>query len=137
MRRAAAFERFVAPADQLDPLPAMIADRDRLRTLLASLARTLHVGVLADCFFDPSTALCLKQAASPRATSPLTAICQPTRCPNACITRRHQPAWERAAEDARSLLREKRLPEPQRVALRQDLDRVRSVLDGIGATAEA
>ena len=39
----------------------MIADRARLRTLLASLARTLHVGPLADCFFDPSTALCLKR----------------------------------------------------------------------------
>ena len=45
--------------------PAMLADRARLRTLLASLARTLHVGVLADCFFDPATALCLKQARRP------------------------------------------------------------------------
>jgi hypothetical protein len=26
--------------------------------MLASLARTLHMGVLADCFFDPGTALC-------------------------------------------------------------------------------
>lgn len=121
--------------EELGPLPAMIADRDRLRTLLASLARTLHVGVLADCFFDPSTALCLKQAASPEATSPLTALCQPTRCPNACITDRHRPTWERAAEDARALLREKRLPEPQRVALQRDLDRFRSVLNGIGASA--
>ncbi|ASY61298.1 hypothetical protein SS05631_a49150 (plasmid) [Sinorhizobium sp. CCBAU 05631] len=29
---------------RLGPLPAMIADRARLRTMLASLARTLHVG---------------------------------------------------------------------------------------------
>ena len=35
---------------ELAPLPAMIADRPRLRTMLASLARTLHVGPLADCF---------------------------------------------------------------------------------------
>ncbi|WP_291162413.1 hypothetical protein [Ensifer sp. SSB1] len=49
-------------AAELAPPPAMIADRARLRTMLASLARTLHVGVFADCFFDPGTAICLKQA---------------------------------------------------------------------------
>jgi hypothetical protein len=31
-------------AASLGPLPAMIADRARLRMMLASLARTLHVG---------------------------------------------------------------------------------------------
>src|SRR5271169_1846851 len=50
-----------ATATELGPIPAMFADRARLRTMLASLARTLHVGVLADCFFDPGAALCLKQ----------------------------------------------------------------------------
>jgi hypothetical protein len=119
-------------AEMLGPLPAMIADRARLRTLLASLARTLHVGVLADCFFDPSTALCLKRTAAAERQAPLTALCQPTRCPNACITERHRPAWTRAAEDAEAMLREKRLAEPQRVALRQDLQRFRAVLDGLG-----
>jgi hypothetical protein len=32
-------------AVQLGPLPAMIADRSRLRVMLASVARTLHVGL--------------------------------------------------------------------------------------------
>jgi hypothetical protein len=121
-----------AAADTLGPLPAMIADRARLRTLLASLARTLHVGPLADCFFDPSTALCLKRSTAPDRTAPLIALCAPTRCPNACITRRHRPAWERAAADAALLLREKRLPAPQRVALQQELARLKAVLAGIG-----
>ena len=121
-----------AAADTLGPLPAMIADRARLRTLLASLARTLHVGPLADCFFDPSTALCLKRATAPDRMTPLIALCEPTRCPNACITQRHRPAWERAAADAALLLREKRLPEPQRVVLQQELARVEAVLAGIG-----
>ena len=39
--------------------------------------------------------------------------------------------------DARGLLREKRLPEPQRVALQQDLERIDAVLDGIGGSAAA
>ncbi|WP_342588929.1 integrase [Rhizobium phaseoli] len=103
----------------LDPLPAMIA----------SLARTLHVGVLADCFFDPGTAACLKRATG--ATGPLTTLCQPTLCPNACITARHRPAWARAAEEAANLLKEKRLSQLQRSILQQNLERARTVLNGI------
>jgi len=98
---------------------------------LASLVRTLHVGILADCFFDPSTALCLKDMSVSDRATPLVALCEPTRCPNACITARHRPVWTRAADDARILLREKRLSELRRVALRRDLDRIEAVLDGI------
>ncbi|WP_246798414.1 hypothetical protein [Rhizobium leguminosarum] len=115
-------------AAELAPLPAMIADRARLRTMLASLARTLHVGVLADCFFDPGTAMCLKQATSIDSKMPLTALCQPTRCPNACITARHRPAWTRIADDTRSLLKEKRLSQIQREVLRGELGRIQAVL---------
>ncbi len=111
----------------------MIADRARLRNLLASLARTLHVGVLADCFFDPATALCLKRSTDPDRKGPLTALCEPTRCPNACIVERHRPAWARAAEDAKALLREKRLTVPQRTALTADLHRISAVLDALGS----
>lgn len=113
----------------LGPLPAMIADRARLRTMLASLARTLHVGVLADCFFDPGIAACLKQGTG--AKGPLTALCQPTLCPNACITARHRAAWVRSAHEAASLLKEKRLSQLQRSILQQDLERARTVLNGI------
>jgi hypothetical protein len=74
--------------------------------------------------------------ASDRAT-PLVALCEPTRCPNACITARHRPVWARAADDARMMLREKRLSELQRVALRRDLDRIASVLDGITKPAKS
>ena len=107
----------------------MLADRARLRTMLASLARTLHVGVLADCFFDPGTAVCLKQATG--AKGPLTALCQPTLCPNACITSMHRSAWARSAQEAADLLKEKRLSTLQRGILQQDLDRAKTILDSI------
>ena len=118
-------------ADALGPLPAMIADRARLRVMLASVARTLHVGQLADCFFDPATALCLKRVTTRDPSQPLTALCEPTRCPNACITARHRPAWERAAVDAKSHLRERRISDLQRQALRNELDRLNAVIAGI------
>ncbi|MGI8398345.1 integrase (plasmid) [Agrobacterium deltaense] len=114
---------------ELGPLPAMIADRARIRTMLASLAQTLHVGVLADCFFDPGTAACLKQATD--AKGPLTALCQPTLCPNACITVRHRPAWARSAQEAKSLLKQKRLSQLQRNILQQELERTMTILTNI------
>ena len=120
-----------AAAEELGPLPAMIADRARLRTALASPARTLHSGVLADCFFDPSTALCLNSAKSSDRDGPMISLCQPTRCPNACITRRHRPAWARAAEDVRVLLSEKRLGLLQRTVLERERDRLGAVLAAI------
>lgn len=112
------------------PLPAMIADRARLRVMLASVARTFHVGPLADCFFDPATALCLKRVTTPDPAGPLTALCEPTRCPSACITARHRPAWERAAADARAHLRERRISDLQRQALQRELDRLSVVMPG-------
>ena len=113
----------------------MIADRARLRVMLASVARTFHVGPLADCFFDPATALCLKRVTTPDPRQPLTALCEPTRCPNACITARHRPAWERAADDARAHLRERRMSDLQRRALEGELDRLTAVIAGIDPPA--
>lgn len=118
-------------AVKLGPMPAMIADRARLRVMLASIARTFHVGSLADCFFDPATALCLKRVTANNPAQPLTTLCEPTRCPNACITARHRPAWERAAADARAHLQERRISELQRRALERELDRLTTVIASI------
>ncbi|WP_296105350.1 integrase [uncultured Agrobacterium sp.] len=119
-------------ASALQPLPGMIADRGRLRVMLADTARTLHVGVLADCFFDPATAVCLRHAAGEQ-SAPMISLCEPSRCPNACITARHRPAWEGAAENARGVLKEKRLSELQRLSIEQDLRRIETVLSDIDA----
>lgn len=119
-----------AAAEGLGPSPAMIADRGRLRVLLASTARTLHPGLLTDCFFEPSTALCLTGREG-AVSAPALPLCQPTRCPNACITARHRPAWARAADDVRELLREKRLSSAQRTVLAGELARFEAVLDDL------
>jgi hypothetical protein len=43
--------------------------------MLAHLGRTLHVGLLADCFFDPDTALCLdREGATPDRSAPTLSI---------------------------------------------------------------
>jgi hypothetical protein len=43
----------------------------------------------------------------------------------------HWPLWAWAAEDAKQLLREKRLSELQRAALRRDIERIEAVLEKV------
>ena len=124
-RLTAAFEE---TANDLDALPARIADRGRLRTMLSDLARTFHGGILADCFFDPASALCLKAATDQN--KPQTALCQPTKCPNACIRAQHLPVWQRAEADVKAMLKEKRLSDAQRSVLKAERERIRDVIRG-------
>jgi integrase len=110
----------------LDPLPGHIADPARVRIMLAHVAKTLFVGILNDCFFDPATALCLNGEAE--RTVPAMAQCRPDRCPNSCITSRHQPLWSKAIADGEELLKTKRLSPLQRQAIEDDINRYRAVL---------
>lgn len=67
---------------ELEPLPGQIVDRNRLKAMLGHLARTLHVGYLNDCFFEPSTALCLSDVREEAREGPVLSRCAPDRCPN-------------------------------------------------------
>lgn len=113
---------------ELGPLPGQVADRKRLKAMLAHLARTLHVGYLNDCFFDPLTALCLREAEKPSASAPVLSRCAPDRCPNACLVERHLPPWETSIAQAEELLADKRLSPLQREALRSDNKRKRKLI---------
>lgn len=124
-RLAAEYERVER---ELGPLPGRIADRKRIKAMLAHLARTLHVGHLTDCFFDPATALCLDKRGMEQRTDPLLSQCAPDRCPNSCITLRHLPVWEASIAEADTLLQDKRLPRLQREALRRDNERKRKLI---------
>lgn len=112
----------------LGDLPGRIVDRQRLRTLLGHLARTLHVGFLNDCFFDPTTAACLDRGRAADRGTPILPHCSPDRCPNACITHRHLPPWQASIAEAEHLLKDKRLSSLQRRALIDDNARKRRLI---------
>jgi hypothetical protein len=114
-------------AQEIGSLPGVIADGKRVKAMLAHLARTLHVGYLNDCYFEPATALCLGRSAG-SACQPILSNCAPDRCPNSCIARRHLPAWQAAIQHAGAMLEEKRLSSVQRNAIRQDRDRMRKLI---------
>jgi hypothetical protein len=105
-----------------------VVDHTRLRAMLAHLARTLHVGVLNDCFFEPATALCLERSKATARATPILSHCSPDRCPNACIASRHVPAWEFSIAEANKLLALPHLPAMQRTALEQDNARKRRLI---------
>jgi integrase len=120
---------FARIRDELGDLPGRIVDAQRLRSMLGHLGRTLHVGLLADCFFDPDTALCLdrKNATTDR-SAPALSHCRPDRCPNACVTRRHLAPWQASIAEAEHLLRDRRLSSLQRQVLTEDNERKRRLI---------
>ena len=118
---------FVRIRDELGDLPGSIVDPQRLRAMLAHRGRTLYVGLLADCFFDPETALCLDHGKDDLDYTALSQ-CRPDRCPNACITRRQLSPWQASIAEAERLLADRRLPPLQRTALEQDVERMRRLV---------
>ncbi|HWL19137.1 MAG TPA: hypothetical protein VNS33_05675 [Bradyrhizobium sp.] len=115
--------------DELGELPGRIVDSQRLRSMLKHLGRTLHVGLLADCFFDPDTALCLdREEASIERSAPALSHCRPDRCPNACITRRHLAPWQASIAEGDRILADRELSPFQREALLQDNERKRRLI---------
>ena len=115
--------------DKLGDLPGRVVDSQRLRAMLAHLGRALHGGLLADCFFDPDTALCLDhEEASVERRAPALSHCRPDRCPNACITRRHLAPWQASIAEGERMLGEGRLSPIQRQALLQDNERKRRLI---------
>jgi hypothetical protein len=123
-RIAAEFERV---AQQMGSLPGILADSKRVKAMLGHLARSLHVGILNDCFFERSSALCLAALKEP-SDQPRLSACAPDRCPNSCIGRSHLPAWEGAIARAEAVLGDKRLSKLQRDVIRQDRDRMRKLI---------
>ncbi|MER9835164.1 hypothetical protein NKJ28_09330 [Mesorhizobium sp. M0145] len=119
---------FARVQNELGDLPGRIMDRKRLRTMLAHLGRTLHVGFLSDCLFDAATALCL--AASPETERPAPALsrCSPDRCPNACLTTRHREPWQASIAEGEALLADRRLSLLQRTAITKDNERKRRLI---------
>ena len=119
---------FARVQDELGDLPGRIMDRKRLRTMLAHLGRTLHVGFLNDCLFDAATALCLSGSPDSEQTAPVLSRCSPDRCPNACLTARHREPWQASIAEGEGLLAVGRLSPLQREAIARDNERKRRLI---------
>jgi hypothetical protein len=94
----AEFERI---RQELGDLPGIVADSPRLRAMLNHLTKTLHPGVLNDCFFNATTAVCVKRATTVSRPLPMLNMC--LRCPNARQSTVHLPRLQQARHGALEL----------------------------------
>jgi hypothetical protein len=92
--------------------------------MLAHLTKTLHPGVLNDCFFNASTAVCVKRATVVGRPVPQHNMC--LRRPNARRSSVHRPRLVAARDQAQQLctITTKAAPVPQlqQLALTEHLD---------------
>lgn len=61
-------------------------------------------------------------------SQPALSLCQPDRCPNACITSRHRPLWEQSVQYAEEMLKSKGLSVLQREVLKDEIARQKRML---------
>ncbi|MCJ0870993.1 hypothetical protein [Streptomyces sp. AP-93] len=87
---------------ELGDLPGVVAGPSRLRTLLRHLTRTLHPGILNDCFYQAETAVCRKRAKPLGRPVPMLDMCM--SCPNSRRSAVHVPRLERARDMAQTEL---------------------------------
>ncbi|MFE2050971.1 hypothetical protein ACFXAS_21000 [Streptomyces sp. NPDC059459] len=82
---------------ELGDLPGIVASTARLRTMLQHLTKTLH-GILNDCFYQSSSALCAMRAQHTGRPLPLLTMC--LTCPNARRSSIHLPRMTTARAQA-------------------------------------
>ncbi|WP_200263399.1 hypothetical protein [Streptomyces sp. HSG2] len=105
---------------ELGDLPGAVASPSRLRTLLQHLTKTLHPGILNDCFYQAETAVCRKRAKPLGRPVPMLDMC--LRCPNSRRSAVHLPRLERAHDMARAELTDATgVPRLQQLAITEHL----------------
>ncbi|WP_229868733.1 hypothetical protein [Streptomyces chryseus] len=108
-RVSAEFERI---RRELGDLPGVVSSPARLRTMMQHLTKTLHPGVLNDCFYQAATAICHKRAKALGRPVPLHNMC--LHCPNSRRSAVHLPQLTTARDQALTVLD---LPKKQREVL--------------------
>ncbi|MEU6032049.1 hypothetical protein ABZ825_34450 [Streptomyces tauricus] len=100
--------------------PDPVASPERLRAALRHLTRTLHPGILNDCFHHAETAVCGKRAKSLGRPLPMLSAC--LACPNARRSSLHLPGMARACDlAAEEFARTDGVPTFQRIAIEEHL----------------
>ncbi|MFF4174210.1 hypothetical protein [Streptomyces sp. NPDC001744] len=129
-RIEAEFDRIRA---ELGDLPGTAASPERLRTMLRHLSRTLHPGVLNDCFHQPATAVCEKRFRGLGRPLPMLNMC--LTCPNSHRSSVHLPRLRQTRDSAADELGDARgLPAHQQSAMSHFTATLDSLIDELRKT---
>jgi hypothetical protein len=121
---------FATVRQELGDLPGSVIDNRRREKMLSNTAVTLHPGFINDCFFYADHALCIKGAGAD--AQPAFARCQPGRCPNSVVAKRHIPALQSCLTDAEHMNKAKNLSPIQRHAIDAQIDTYQLLLKQVG-----
>ncbi|MFJ5779830.1 hypothetical protein [Streptomyces sp. NPDC093094] len=137
-RLHAGLDQVITAMDHDPVLRAQIADERAEAALLAKQFPHLHLGTINHCMFDAPQAECQTQLpADQRGTAPLIGACQPDRCRNSAITRRHAPIWIAEEDDLTTRAKDPSLSTPGREAVLvrlADVQRITRALQHEGVT---
>jgi hypothetical protein len=110
----------------------VVATDRHIELLLKKRAATLHSQPANYCWFtDPTKALCLKLAGTPKATKPLAGLCDAARCPQATFHTEHREVWAGCAKTTETFLGNPRIPTGEKTRLTTEHDRAQRVVDTI------
>jgi hypothetical protein len=88
-----------------DTAPSVWGSDEEVPAMLSARAGTLHLGTANYCWFtDPSMALCLQLAGTPKADRPLAGLCDSARCPQATHHPCHRPVWAETLRTSRAFI---------------------------------
>lgn len=116
---------------QLGDIPGKVVSEDRLAGMLKNVAKEVYPGLLNDCFFDASTALCLRGSHIKDRSHPNFLYCNLEKCPNSCLTRKHASSLERSLDDALSYRKRRNLSKNQRSVLDKSIAMYSGALEKI------
>jgi len=127
---------------ELGDLPGVVCSPPRLRIMLKHLSKTLHPGILNDCFYQPATAVCRSRAKTLGRPLPLHNMCQ--SCSNARRSTVHLPRLTTARDQAQQVIDDAtsgadEIPRLQQLALTNhlsDLNRIIAEIDSDGHDAD-
>ncbi len=120
---------FTSIRSKIGDLPGTVVDDRRRAKMLSNTAVTLHPGYINDCFFYADHALCLKVKGAE--AQPAFTRCQPARCPNSVVARRHVLALQSCIADAETMKNGKNISPIQKHAIEAQIDIYRQLLEQV------
>lgn len=121
---------FESIRQELGDFPGKVVDERRREKMLEHLRVRLHPGLMADCFFEPKDAACLRHLDEKDRKEPVAGICDPN-CRNACWLKKHLAVWEGALTDVQRLSARNRISPIQRQILRGRATHYKDVIQSI------
>lgn len=93
---------------------------------LANSSKSFHVGKFNFCFFEPSKARCTGGVGD----APVLNYCQPDKCENACIGKRHIPIWRSQLMQAEEIVMHSKSSIFQIEIAKSEALKLRAIVDG-------